>query len=272
MVEPHVVDHDGDGRPPLGGGGRHAEPPPGRQSPPAAARRRAAARAADEARPRRTRRGRPGRPAAGASRTARPAASRRAGRRRRRRAGGSPPAMTRPSTRRAPAGSARRRGAGRGDRAGAWERPIAGPRAPMPPAPSLGVNPIPRGRARRATRCCLIRHSIPPRFFRFCESPAHAIERAGIFHARPGTARGPGPTGSTGTATAAQDGANDPVDRQLRQLHLQPRAFPRRRGGALRGAPQRRADAWTRRWRSRPRRSCCRPAPARRTRPASAST
>ena len=57
--------------------------------------------------------------------------------------------------------------------------------------------------------------------------------------------------------------------RQLRLLRLQPRAVPRRAGRRAGRPPQRRARPSTRRWRSSPTPSCCRPARAARRTPAS---
>ena len=60
-------------------------------------------------------------------------------------------------------------------------------------------------------------------------------------------------------------------DRQLRQLHLQPRPLFRRAGGGGVGVAQRRDQRRRRRSPRGPTPSCCRPAPARPTKRASAS-
>ena len=65
---------------------------------------------------------------------------------------------------------------------------------------------------------------------------------------------------------------HDPDDRQLRLVHLQPRAGARRRRRRGRGGAQRRRERRRRCWRAAPRGSCSRPAPAARRTPGSASS
>ena len=78
-----------------------------------------------------------------------------------------------------------------------------------------------------------------------------ACSRRSAWHASRGTGRDPGAR-----------------DRQLRLVHLQPRAVPGRARRRARGGPQRRAGRRTRSSSGRPTASWCRPGPARRPRPA----